>query len=127
MEPLMGMPAGSLPCTWAALDHYMREMLTGDHLVVTDTSRALARSVLFPPNWRLAWPAFRAVQLLTVGSLPVSLREAYGFAWTGRDERALARWTTVLRAWQRAVPVFAREWPTARRDHRDVNAARSRA
>ncbi len=127
MEPLLGMPADSLPRSWAALDRYMREMLAGDHLVVTETSRALARSVLYPPNWRVAWPAFRAMQLLTIGSLPTSVRKAYGFRWEARDARALARWTTVLRAWQRVVPVYAREWPTARRDHRGVNAARSRA
>jgi uncharacterized protein (DUF2236 family) len=127
MEPLLGMPVNSLPRSAMQLDTYMREMLSGDQLEVTDTSRALARAVLYPPNWRIAWPAFRAMQLLTIESLPVSIRDAYGFRWEARDARALARWTTVLRAWQRAVPVCAREWPTARRDHRGVNAARSRA
>lgn len=127
MEPLLGMPVNSLPRSATQLDTYMREMLSGGQLRVTDTSRALARAVLYPPNWRVAWPAFRAMQLLTIESLPPSVREAYGFRWEARDARALARWTTVLRAWQRAVPVYAREWPTARRDHRSVNAARSRA
>lgn len=127
MEPLLGMPVNSLPRSARQLDNYMRGMLGGDQLSVTDTSRALARAVLYPPNWRVAWPAFRAMQLLTIGSLPLTLREAYGFRWEARDTRALARWTTVLRAWQRTVPVCAREWPTARRDHRGVNAARSRA
>ena len=42
MEPLLGMPAGWLPRDSAQLDTYMREMLAGGRIVVTDTSRALA-------------------------------------------------------------------------------------
>jgi len=118
MEPLLGMPAGWLPREAAQVDAYMREMLTGGTLVVTDTSRSLARALLYPPNWFLAWPVFRAMQLLTVGSLPPSIRLAYGFEWRPRDERALARWTAVLRTVLRLLPPFAREWPMARRrDH----------
>lgn len=115
MEPLLGMPAGWLPRDSAQLDIYMREMLTSGHIVVTDTSRALAHAVLYPPQWYLAWPAFRAMQLLTIGSLPPPIRRAYGFAWRERDVRALARWTKVIHASLRRLPRFAREWPVARR------------
>lgn len=114
MEPLLGMPGGWLPRDAAQLDAYMRDMLAGGTLVVTETSRALARAVLFPPHWYLAWPAFRAVQLLTIGSLPPSIREVYGFAWHAGDERALARATALLRL-ARRLPPFAREWAVARR------------
>jgi len=115
MEPLLGMPDGWLPRDAAQLDSYMREMLAGGTLVVTDTSRALARAVLYPPHWRLAWPAFRAVQVLTIGSLPPSIRQAYGFDWHARDARAFARWTATLRTLRRLLPSIAREWPMARR------------
>ena len=115
MEPLLGMPAGWLPRDSAQLDTYMRETLAGGTIVVTDTSRALARAVLYPPQWYLAWPAFRAMQLLTIGSLPPSIRQAYGFEWRARDERAFARWTTALRTSLRQLPSLAREWPMARR------------
>lgn len=115
MEPLLGMPDGWLPRDAAQLDSYMREMLAGGTLVVTDTSRALARAVLYPPHWRLAWPAFRAVQVLTIGSLPPSIRQAYGFDWRARDARAFARWTATLRTLRRLLPSIAREWPMARR------------
>lgn len=114
MEPLMGMPAGWLPRDSAQLDAYMRVMLAGNRLVVTDTSRTLAHALLYPPQWQLAWPAFRAMQLITIGSLPPAIREAYGFDWRTRDERALARWTTVLRMTRRLLPAMAREWPVAR-------------
>lgn len=118
MEPLLGMPQGWLPRTRAQLDDYMREMLAGGSIVVTDTSRSLARAVLYPPRWYAAWPAFRAVQLLTIGSLPPSIREAYGFAWTAKDARALDRWTVVLRGSIRLLPAMAREWPMARHRRR---------
>jgi uncharacterized protein (DUF2236 family) len=115
MEPLLGMPDGWLPQNSTQLDCYMCEMLDGGTLVVSDTSRALARALLYPPRWYLLWPAFRAMQLITIGSLPPGLRQAYGFTWRSRDERALARWTAVIRASVRLLPLFAREWSVARR------------
>jgi uncharacterized protein (DUF2236 family) len=121
MEPLLGMPAGWLPRDARGLDTYMNEMLDGGRLVVTDTSRALARAVLYPPHWYLAWPAFRAIQLITIGSLPASIRDAYGFEWRPGDARALARWTMMLRVVLRLLPSIAREWPQAR--YRDPSKA----
>jgi uncharacterized protein (DUF2236 family) len=121
MEPLLGMPAGWLPRDSAQLDTYMREMLASGSIVVTDTSWALARAVLYPPRWYIAWPMFRPIQLLTIGLLPPSIRQAYGFEWRARDARALARWTALLRTSRRLLPPLAREWPTARR--RDLSGA----
>lgn len=118
MEPLLGMPAGWLPRDYAQVDTYMRDMLAGGSLVVTDSSRALARAVLYPPKWYVLWPLTRAMQLLTIGTLPPSIREAYGFEWRARDERAFARWTALLRTSRRLLPPMAREWPLAR--HRDA-------
>jgi uncharacterized protein (DUF2236 family) len=115
MEPLLGMPEGWLPREAAQLDTYMREMLAGGSLVVTDTSRALARALLYPPRWWVAWPAFRAMQLFTIGSLPPSIREAYGFEWRPCDERALSRWMTMIRTLVRWLPPITRQWPRARR------------
>lgn len=115
VEPLLGMPSGWLPRNAAQLDSYMGGMLGGDTLAVTDTSRALARAVLYPPRWFMAWPAFRAMQLLTVGSLPPSIRHAYGFEWRASDVRAFRRWTALLRTSVRLLPPLARQWPMARR------------
>jgi uncharacterized protein (DUF2236 family) len=115
MEPLLDIPAGWLPRDAAQLSGYMREMLSGGRLTVSDTSRALARAVLYPPHWHVAWPAFRATQLLTIGALPPEIRDAYGFEWGAREARAHARWTTVLRTSLRVLPPVAREWRAARR------------
>jgi uncharacterized protein (DUF2236 family) len=122
MEPLMGMPAGWLPRDAASLDEYMRAVLDAGTLRVTPASRALARAVLYPPRWYVAWPAFRPTQLLTIGSLPPAVRQAYGFSWSARDARALARWTTLLRTIRRVVPPLAREWPMSRRRDRQAVA-----
>ena len=126
MEPLLGMPDGWLPRESAQMDAYMREMLASGRLVVNDTSRALARSLLYPPQWHLAWPAFRAMQLITIGTLPHAIRQAYGFGWRAREQRALVRWTTVLRTLRRLLPPIAREWPMARRSARLVSPERPR-
>jgi uncharacterized protein (DUF2236 family) len=115
MEPLLDIPTGQLPRTAAALDAYIRDSLASGTIAVTDSSRALARAVLFPPGWRLLWPVFRPAQLITLGLLPSGIREAYGFAWTRKDARALARWTTALRVLGRLTPAVVRQWPSARK------------
>jgi len=115
MEPLLDIPAGLLPRNTSDLDAYMRDVLGSGRIAITPRSRALARAVLFPPRWRLLWPAFRPVQLITIGLLPASVREAYGFEWAERDARALVRWTTALRLLQRLTPAFVRHWPASRR------------
>jgi uncharacterized protein (DUF2236 family) len=115
MDPLLGLPQGWLPRTAHDLDTYIEQMLAGGGLAVTDTSRALADAVLHPPHWRLGWPAFRAMSLLTIGTLPPALRAAYGFAWRERDERAFRRWMWVLRMVVRLTPPLIRHWPMARR------------
>lgn len=127
MEPLLGMPDGWLPRDAAALTSYMRATLDSGAIVVTGTSRALARALLYPPNWRLLWPVFRPVQLITIGTLPPGIRQAYAFDWRPRDARALARWAAALRTLVRLMPRAAREWPIARRQRAHSNGGTWRA
>jgi uncharacterized protein (DUF2236 family) len=114
MEPLLGITVGLLPRNTAQLETYLRGMLEGGTIAVSDGSRALARAVLFPPGWWLLWPAFRPLQLITIGWLPAPIRDAYGFRWSNRDARALARWTTALRLVRRILPRFLHDWPASR-------------
>lgn len=130
MEPLLGMPAGWLPRDAASLSAYIERMLASGAIEVSGTSRLLARAVLYPPRWRVVWPVFRPMQLMTIGSLPRPVRDAYGFRWRARDARALARWTRFLRALLRRLPAVARTWPIARRQqqqrhHWELTACRS--
>ena len=115
MEPLLDIPAGLLPRNAAQLDACLAEMLDSGAIAVNPTSRRLARAILFPPGWRLLWPAFRFLQLLTIGLLPPAMRERYGFSWTPRDAQALARWTAAVRLVRRVCPAPLREWPAARK------------
>jgi uncharacterized protein (DUF2236 family) len=115
MEPMLDIPRGLLPRNTGQLGDYMRGMMHGGRIAVSETSRALARAVLFPPRWQLLWPAFRAAQLITIGLLPPKIREAYGFRWHARDVDAFVRWTRVLRHVHHALPPVMREWPMARR------------
>ena len=115
MEALLDIPPGLLPRNTADLDAYMGDMLTGDRIAVTGSSRALAGAVLFPPGWRLLWPAFRPMQLITIGLLPDEIRRAYGFAWTPREDLAMSRWTTVIRWLRRWMPFLLLHWPASRR------------
>ncbi|HVL68022.1 MAG TPA: oxygenase MpaB family protein [Vicinamibacterales bacterium] len=128
MEPLLDIPPGLLPRNTEQLDDCISSAARDGRITVTRDSMALARAVLFPPGWRVLWPVFRPVQLITIGLLPDALRQAYGFDWTERDARALRRWIAALRLLRRMTPRFAREWPSAgRRWRRSPNAALSAA
>lgn len=115
MEPLLGIPTGFLPSDVAALDQYLRRMFEAGHIAVSDTARTLGRDVLYPRFSNLAWPAIRPVRLFTIGTLPPAIREQYGFRWTPRDARALARWERWIRRAVRTMPAAMRYWPAARR------------
>ena len=115
MEPLLDIPAGLLPRTSTQLETYMGAMLDSGRIAVSARSRTIARAILFPPGWRLLWPIFRPLQLLTIGTLPAPIRGGYGFAWTDRDARALRRWARAYGVVRRLLPAAAREWPAARR------------
>ena len=121
MEPLLDIPAGSLPRNRREADACISEALASGRIAVSDRTRALARAVLFPPRWQLLWPFFRPVQLITIGLLPASVRDAYGFSWSRRDARAFKRWTATLRVLRRLVPPAARQWTRAA--HRPVRPA----
>ena len=111
-EPLVGIPAGTLPRDSAALDGYMRAQLAGGRITVTDTSRRLA-SHLLSPHTILFRPAFHFLRLLTIGTLPPQIRDAYGFRWEARELRAFERWVRMVRGVIRWTPPVLRQWPQA--------------
>ena len=114
LEPLLDIPAGLLPANTTELGVYLRNTLAGGTIAITDRARALARAALFPRRWWLLWPLFRPVQLMTIGLLPDVVRRAYGFPWTEREARALARWTVALKWLCRRMPAALRAWPSSR-------------
>jgi len=93
---------------------YLAEMVASGSLAVTTEARALAHEIVWPRGARALWPASHLHRVTTVGLLPAEIREAYGFAWTDRDDRALRRWARLIRASRPLMPDFVAIWPRAR-------------
>jgi uncharacterized protein (DUF2236 family) len=115
IEPHLGIPPGSVPRRLHDLDDYLDRMLCTDTIEVTDTARALANDVIFPPAPRVAWPMLALMRLVTIGLLPARVREGYGFAWDDGRQARLRRAAGVLRRVLRCTPSVMRHWPSARR------------
>ncbi len=113
--PHLGVPAGSLPTTHAELERYLNAMFASGRIAVTDTARSLARDVVYPPGSLIGAPVLRVMRLATLGLLPASMRQAYGFVWRAADERAFRRSARVIRAVLPFTPGVIRYWPAARR------------
>ncbi|HEV8458966.1 MAG TPA: oxygenase MpaB family protein [Methylomirabilota bacterium] len=123
IEPLLGIPAGSLPRSVAELRAYMDGMLASGEIVVTDTARRLAREVVYPPGLAVGWPLLALARLPTVGLLPASIRRQYGFPWDTRRERALVVVAAIARRLLPLLPSVLRHWPAARAARRRERAA----
>src|ERR1700722_19016108 len=93
MAALFGIPAESLPPSWAAFTSYTEEMFHSQQLAVDGGALALGRSVLSgagtwlqPPHWYHA---------LTAYWMPPRLRVAFELPFTAREQQAVdraARW-----------------------------------
>ena len=112
-ETRLGIPEGALPRSVDDLTLYMTAMLSSGQIVVTETARSLARRILHPGP-RIAEPALWLVRLGTIGLLPASIRDDYGFAWSARKERMLRRSAAVMRGVLRVTPRMVRHWPAMR-------------
>jgi uncharacterized protein (DUF2236 family) len=79
---LFGLPDEAMPRDYDGFRRYMRRMLDGEDLHVTDEARATAREiVLRPPVPLAARPLVELVNFVTVGLLPARIRREYGFSW----------------------------------------------
>lgn len=104
-----GVPQGRCPASFADFEAYVAGVVADD-LEVTDAARAVAVASMVPPLpagvGRLAAVPNR---LVTVGLLPSSLREEFGFEWSSRDQRRLDRWLAGARVVTRAQPAPLRQ------------------
>jgi uncharacterized protein (DUF2236 family) len=121
VAPLLGIPEGCLPESWAELEEYMESMLDSGRIAVGRAARGLARELLNPLYPRILWPLYWPAKLPAIGLLPPRIREAYGFPWTRSQRIALEVSAALLRRLLPAFPSLLRFWPPARR------FARSRA
>ncbi|HEV8696252.1 MAG TPA: oxygenase MpaB family protein [Candidatus Limnocylindrales bacterium] len=124
-----GVPDAAVPGDLDAFDGYLAaQMGPAGPVRVGHTARELAEAILHPPlpgvlartglhprlyDWTL-WPS--------IGLLPPSIREAYGFDW-GWRERAVDAWlVTAWRAWNNVLPPGFRQMPQALAADRRVAA-----
>jgi uncharacterized protein (DUF2236 family) len=114
------------PRSSAELREYMARMYASGEIAVSGQARELGIALLQPSRaWALT-PALRVNRLFTIGLLPPAIRSQYSFDWTDRDQRALDRWTRVLRRMRPWVPNRVALWRAARSrgSHRDHVFAR---
>ena len=105
---------GPVPTSWHELQQQMAGYYGGGTIVVGATARTLASAVLAPLNgW--GWPATRLNRLITVGTLPASLRRRYRLSWDDRDEQALERWSRLVRRTRQVMPDRMALWSGARK------------
>jgi uncharacterized protein (DUF2236 family) len=108
-----GVPDGHWPASYPAFNEWFADMVATE-LHVTDAARDVAAATLRPAVPMPARPAFEALNLVTVGLLPPTLREDYGFDWGPRRERVLNASTAAVRRLLPLLPALVREFPPAR-------------
>ena len=112
---LLGAASGDTPRTWQHVQDHLTAQIASGRVTIGADARALAPAILRPPFARLAWPLQRAGELLTVGSLPPAIRDAYGFTWNATRQRRHERVVAMLRAVRARTPDRLARWPEARR------------
>lgn len=103
---LFGVPRSTQPPTLAEFRSYFDSTVAG--LEVTDVGRDLASFIvdpLLPLRLDVPFsPLLRLQRRMTLGRLPASLREQFGFAWTSADQRAYRASERRTRRLYQAVP-----------------------
>jgi len=133
-----GIPADLLPADLEAFEAYLDRMLgPGGPVVVGDTARELAETILRPPLGPAARPwlgdfaarldaiptaAYDWLMWPAIGLLPATVREGYGLRW-GLRERLVAAWLVATwRAWRPILPASFRQMPQALAADRRIGA-----
>lgn len=107
----LGAHDDEIPTTWNEAMRAIDEMLALGTLAIGADARAIAGALLRPPLSTLVWPVRRLQQRVTLGTLPPTLRAAYGFASAPADLDGTFR---RLRRIRRAVPDRIAHWGIAR-------------
>lgn len=95
---MFGVPDETMPPTYDAFERYMRDMLDGDDLYVTDGARAVAKEIVMRPPVPLpARPLLELANFVTVGLLPPQIRRQYDFSWDPARGLALFGHTEYVR------------------------------
>ena len=133
-----GIPPDLLPADIDAFEAYLGRMLApGGPIVVSDTARELAGTILRPPLGPAARPwlgdlaarldaipaaAYEWLMWPAIGLLPSTVRDGYGLRW-GLRERIVTAWLVATwRAWRPILPATFRQMPQALAADRRIGA-----
>lgn len=115
---LLGMAVEAAPPTVMAFKSYMRDMLEGDVLALTPPAADVARTILNMPAplalRPLLRPALFVNKQLTIGLLPPTLRDLYGFRWSREQQALFDLWAAGMRLMVPRLPALVRQPPWAR-------------
>ena len=115
LAEVLGVPRRLQPSTLPEFQEYVRDTVAG--LEVTDTGRLLAQKVFRPKvPWftePVAEPVIGLARQVTIGLLPRSLREGFGFTWDARRKAALMTAAAAARTVLPRVPSPLRRFPAA--------------
>jgi uncharacterized protein (DUF2236 family) len=120
---ILGVPDTQMPPTIDGFRKWWSEMLRGDDVAIGSQGRELAQAVLTPKLRFVPRPAFAPLTLFTIGLLPESVRDRYGYRWSTTKERAFRGSVAAVGAAVKALPARVRLFPQARAAERRVASA----
>lgn len=112
-EALGGTP-GLAPERWQSLQAYMARMSATHTLAVSPGAKRLGRMVLTPRAAGLPVSLGGLNELLTAGTLPPDIRDAYGLAWNAARQRRFERVVRTVKRLRRLTPAAVAWWPETR-------------
>jgi uncharacterized protein (DUF2236 family) len=121
---LLGLDRSRIPPTVPALREYIRSMMEGPELLVSEETLKVASLIRHPPRevpWR---PVLRMVSSWAFGTLPEPLRSRYGVRWNAVRELNMRGALATLRVVRPALPDRVREIMPARLAWARVSGAR---
>jgi uncharacterized protein (DUF2236 family) len=109
----LGIPADTMPATFAELRKWMDAMIASGRVRVTPDARRIARTVLYPTRFppRLAWDV---AHLASMTTLHPEIRGQYGITWSPARERGMERLASLSRRVLPWLPSPMRHAPQAR-------------
>jgi uncharacterized protein (DUF2236 family) len=110
----LGARAADVPRTWMDVQHEISRMYGSGAIIVGPHAQQLGRSIVSPEIGYAAPPLMWLNRLITVGTLPPTLRQQYSFRWSPRQQRLLERTVPVVRAVRGGLPERLALWADAR-------------
>ena len=110
----LGVIESTVPRTWSALQRYLADEYASGRITVGADARVIVDAVMFPPLSAVSGPFAWINRLVTIGLLPESIRQQYGYAWSPSRERQLERILRMIRGARRMTPRVLAWWPQAR-------------